>query len=449
MGKIFWHLELKNPKAEETRLSLRIKLGDVRKSVALGHSVELKYWNKEKKRVIVQDVHTGTQSKGTINRYKKLNAFLDFLDAELPSLFEMHKDWDKVKPNPLTLKSPMDEVIEAVQRKIDIYNGVEKEEEENLTMTPTRFFEEYNKTIGDKTNKRTGTLMTGGTQTNYSVILKRFKGFLEYSKLDDSFAIFDDMFQQRWESYHYKGLTLKPNSLCQSNAILKIWLKQAVEKGLLPDNSSFRNLNSKGFSVEHTYLTDDEIQRIADIQFTDELKKEHGIDSKSSIEQSRDLFIIACKCGFRYSDLQQIGYSMIDTEAKTITLTTRKTQGRVVVPFGDMVESIIKKYEGNLPMVIDKSKFNNQIRTFCKIADIKDRIVVTDKAGGVVTKKEVEKWELITSHTARRSFATNMYLKSKDAQLVMKLTGHTTEANFMKYICLTQDENVERARAFV
>lgn len=451
MGKIYWHIELKTTQKEESRLSVRIKLGKERKSIALGQSVELKYWNKVKKRVIVEDITSGgTQTKGMISRYKKLNKFLDYLDKEIPSVLEIHKDWEKVKPSPFSSLTPADNIIESIKAVIDSWYGKEKQEQENLTMTPIRFFEEYNKTLEDKTNKLSGTLVSKGTKLNYSVILNRFKKFLEYYKFEDSFAIFDKSFQSKWESFHFKSLKLRPNSLCQSNAILKIWLKYAVERNLLTDNSCFCNLNSKGFAVENIALTEDEIKRISDIQFNSELKEEYRIGNKSNIEQSKDLFIFSCHTGFRYSDLQLIDFEVIDQENKTIRLTARKTIDRsVTIPYGQVVEGILKKYEYKLPIVIDKSKFNNHIRLLSKIAGIKTRIVQTDKACGVPVKKEYEKWQLVSSHTGRRSFATNLYLKTRDPLFCMKFTGHTTISNFMKYICISNKELIEKARQYI
>ena len=44
-------------------------------------------------------------------------------------------------------------------------------------------------------------------------------------------------------------------------------------------------------------------------------------------------------------------------------------------------------------------------------------------------------------HTGRRSFATNMYKRGFPTIAIMRLTGHTTEANFLKYIKVTSEEH--------
>ena len=83
------------------------------------------------------------------------------------------------------------------------------------------------------------------------------------------------------------------------------------------------------------------------------------------------------------------------------------------------------------------------------IAGIDDDIYMMERNGGVLKQVAYKKWQLVSSHTARRSFATNMYLKSHDAHMVMAITGHTTEEIFLKYICISQEQNAERARQFI
>ena len=64
------------------------------------------------------------------------------------------------------------------------------------------------------------------------------------------------------------------------------------------------------------------------------------------------------------------------------------------------------------------------------------------------TSIKYKKYQLIKCHTARRSFATNLYLKGAPTISIMKLTGHTTEANFMKYIKVTREENAQLMQQF-
>ena len=76
-------------------------------------------------------------------------------------------------------------------------------------------------------------------------------------------------------------------------------------------------------------------------------------------------------------------------------------------------------------------------------AGINERIPVKETKGLTTTVIYREKWELVTSHTARRTAATNMYKAGIPAISIMKITGHRTEANFMRYIKLSKEENAE------
>lgn len=82
------------------------------------------------------------------------------------------------------------------------------------------------------------------------------------------------------------------------------------------------------------------------------------------------------------------------------------------------------------------------------MAGIDQTIYVKKNVGGKIVIEEKKKYELISSHTARRSFATNLYLRCKDARMVMNFTGHTTEENFRKYICISKTEMAEMAREY-
>ena len=68
-------------------------------------------------------------------------------------------------------------------------------------------------------------------------------------------------------------------------------------------------------------------------------------------------------------------------------------------------------------------------------------VEVVKTVGGIKQSFQFKKYELITTHTARRSFATNAYLAGVPTISIMKLTGHKTEQVFMKYISISQKEN--------
>ena len=66
---------------------------------------------------------------------------------------------------------------------------------------------------------------------------------------------------------------------------------------------------------------------------------------------------------------------------------------------------------------------------------------MTRTVGGKLITITFEKHEGVTSHTGRRSFATNMYKRGLQSYMIMSVTGHKTEKSFLKYIKVKQHEH--------
>lgn len=70
---------------------------------------------------------------------------------------------------------------------------------------------------------------------------------------------------------------------------------------------------------------------------------------------------------------------------------------------------------------------------------IDEPIMAEVKTNGIIVIKQVPKYELVTSHTARRSFATNLYRRGIPSTQLMLLTGHKTEDAFLRYIRVSKN----------
>ena len=107
---------------------------------------------------------------------------------------------------------------------------------------------------------------------------------------------------------------------------------------------------------------------------------------------------------------------------------------------------IWRKYNGVLPQSISNQKFNDYIKEVCKLAKIDSTELKSITKGGLRAQHSFKKYDLITSHTARRSFATNLYLSGFPAISIMAITGHKTERAFMAYIRVTERQHSELLR---
>ena len=105
------------------------------------------------------------------------------------------------------------------------------------------------------------------------------------------------------------------------------------------------------------------------------------------------------------------------------------------------VLELLHKYNGEFPSLRDKHRANIHIRECARHAKINEEVRIVENRGGIVSTLSFKKYQLIGMHTGRRSFATNMYKRKFPTIAIMRLTGHTTESNFLKYIKVTPEEN--------
>lgn len=190
-----------------------------------------------------------------------------------------------------------------------------------------------------------------------------------------------------------------------------------------------------GMRLEETsavFLSMNEITRIYYYKFLNQ-------DKRKAKERIRDLFVIGCLTALRYSDYSTLAKDNLQNGY--IVKRTKKTNVDVKVPAHDYVKEIFAKYNGNIPCGLCIQYFNKYLKVIMKEIGLNDKITYSFTKGGKLQTVTREKWELISSHTARRSAATNMYLTGRMKTFeIMKLTGHRSEHNFFRYIRLTGDD---------
>ena len=126
-----------------------------------------------------------------------------------------------------------------------------------------------------------------------------------------------------------------------------------------------------------------------------------------------------------------------------LTIQQQKTNEFVTIPLHPVFITIWNKYNGVLPANISNQKFNDNLKDVCREAGLKERVMKSITKGGKKQTTVYEKWQLVSSHTARRSFATNLYKSGFPSISIMQITGHKTESSFLKYIKVTKEEHAK------
>lgn len=192
-------------------------------------------------------------------------------------------------------------------------------------------------------------------------------------------------------------------------------------------------------NVDNIYLTENELQAIADLNLT----------ANPYLDRVRDQFLLLAWTGCRYSDLGKLTkkYIVKDNDDDVFKLEQQKTGAKVVIPILPPIVPILEKYDYQPPRPISNQRFNDYIKEVARLAGIDEEITIThtQQDKGELSPGRVElrqpKWQAITAHTARRSFASNMYKRNFPTLMIMAITGHKTEKAFLTYIKVTEAEN--------
>ena len=333
---------------------------------------------------------------------------------------------------------PDSDLLGSIHSAISNITDVGKNENQTLKMSPIEFFSYY---IEQKRiDSHTGRYINERTKVHQRTVVNRLSSFIKDKKLPDTFETFSSKkFDQQFTDWCYSVKNYKQNTVYATYGVLKPLLNAAKAEGF-EFGDAYKNLKGKCNDTDAIYLTEEEIRKIYQLDIPS-LIEAGEIDNKSTIERTRDLFIIACWTGLRRSDVNRLEKAKFDIDAKTITVTTEKTKQMVVIPMHPMVLAIYNKYKGKFPKLRDRGLTNIHLRQCARLAGIDSEFRMLENRGGKVSTLAYKKYQLVGMHTARRSFATNMYKRRFPTIAIMKLTGHTTESNFLKYIKVSAEEN--------
>lgn len=151
----------------------------------------------------------------------------------------------------------------------------------------------------------------------------------------------------------------------------------------------------------------------------------------------RDAFVLGCQVGMRYEDLAAL--TPRHRDGNLLNINTSKTTTPVWAPMNELARNLWDKYNGVL-MVPTHTPFLKFIKQMGSDIGLTKLIRYTRTEGGKTVEYIEEKWKLLGTHSCRRSFATNAYKAGVDIFSIMKITGHRTTRNFLKYIRLSDEE---------
>ena len=169
-----------------------------------------------------------------------------------------------------------------------------------------------------------------------------------------------------------------------------------------------------------------------------ELTALYNLELKGAQERARDVFVFGCWVALRAEDLGRI--NEYKRQGDVFEVLTKKTGVKVVIPVHWMADAIYNKYNGVLPVYSTAEGLRYHLPGICKAAGIVSQHLISMTQGGKRQAQYYDKYELVSPHTARRTFATLTYKQKFPVKAIMAITGHKSEREFFKYIKIDKEE---------
>lgn len=134
-----------------------------------------------------------------------------------------------------------------------------------------------------------------------------------------------------------------------------------------------------------------------------------------------------------------------------LTIPSYSKLGRkITIPLNKTVLSLLEKYNGNFPEQLTSGIYNKDLKIIAeKLPSLNKIFIRSVTQGGVKIEERMMRYELVSSHTARRTFATMFYLKGVPIQYIMNITGHKKESTFLRYINVSAEEHANKFKSFL
>lgn len=360
---------------------------------------------------------------------------------------------------------------EEMERERKEKEEAERQAAEKAKITLVQFIDKYVTEIksGARQTEK-GTNFSPNTVRSVKQALVQFQRFCKYKKTEYNFGDIDMQFYHDFTSYlkteikDRKGNILKEaynvNTTGKCIRTLKNILSIAESEGL-HSNSIWKDKKFKGTRIEteSIYLTREDLNKIMKADLS-----KHGIGH----DQARDIFMVGVWTAQRVSDYNYITKEQIYTHTKRwiedvpdpenpgqtkaeirtkeimyISLIQKKTGAQVSIPVSSELKGILEKYDYSLPHLEDQV-INRYLKDICKEAGLTESVEILETKGGTPVRNRYPKWDLVHTHTARRTGATLMYLSGMDLYDIMKITGHTTPVMLKKYIKADKLDIIEK-----
>ena len=271
------------------------------------------------------------------------------------------------------------------------------------------------------------------TVDGYRYSIDSLRKFEKYSKRKIDWDTLDMKFYKDYQAFQYSVLENNPNLFGRRITDIKAIINDATKVGInkYMDYKKFVIIRTK---TKKLYLNDNELELLYRIHLA----------SKKRIERVRDIFVFSCLTGVRFSDYLSVSKQNIETlRDGTVILRyySKKVDKEIVTILTKDALILFKKYYYQFPK-LSSQNYNLYLKELGQLAGLLEDFTVDGYEKGLPILITKPKNKFIASHTARRSFATNLYKRGIAITHIMKATGHIKESDFLNYVQHTAEESM-------
>jgi integrase len=261
-------------------------------------------------------------------------------------------------------------------------------------------------------------------------VYQRMKSMLEQSGVELEFARINEKWYNKLREYMESNLGRDTSAGVYIKS-LKHLLNAAFDKGVsqcIEQKKSYFKMFAE--PSDQIYLSLDDGGSIASAVIDNPVHAYY-----------RDMFVLTCYTGFRFSDWTSYRPENIVESGTILKACTAKTGKTVYIPLHPVAREILSRHFKSTVAFPPNPTMNAAIKRVCREVGMTDKVSVTYTHKGVKQTVAVERCEMVSCHTARRTFATNAYLAGVPVKSIMHFTGHSTMSAFERYLRMSSLES--------
>jgi integrase len=398
-------------------VAIKVRLSIDRKNVFetnTGFTINPKYWSFD----TGLPKQTTAENKQLQSNLKKLDAYIwDCLNADLAK-----RDYSPVVIDQFWLEEKVN----------SCFNRIEKTD----TGLLVHYLQELIDTADTRKVKVPGGYKLGISKSRVNSFTATKNIIAEYQTVIKKHVYFLDLSESFMDEFtHWLRITKKyaVNTASKHVANIKTIARETDRKGI-PTNPFAKHIEVFSETEQDRY--------IQTLSFPDQKTILDADIKREALINARKWLLIGCEIGQRVEDLLALKKDNVRYKGENMLIDVLQKKTKKSVTIGIGATHIIDIIENAFPYKISDVKFNEYIKDVCEIAGISE-LTEGRIFNAAQQRKEFgayEKFKLITSHCCRRSFATNYY-KKMPTPVLMKITGHSKESIFLKYINQREDQD--------